>query len=56
VSTKGYVPLALTKKGWRCAERIHPSVNDAAVGFRRRDADWCDRDGRAPRSFAKSLF
>ena len=30
-------------------------VLNTASGFRRRDADGCDRDGRAPLSFAKAL-
>ena len=36
------------QKPSRCAERIQLRVKDTAVGFRRRDADGCDRDGRAP--------
>ena len=49
-------PLLLTTncakspKLWRCVDRIQPRANDTAVGFRRRDADGCDRDGRAPLS------
>ena len=35
-------------KPWSCVERVPLRVNDAEGGFRRRDADGCDRDGRAP--------
>ena len=35
-------------KPWSCVERVPLRVNDAEAGFRRRDADGCDRDGRAP--------
>src|SRR5256712_8799550 len=41
---------AKSPKLWRCADRINPRVYAIAVGFRRRDADGCDRDGRAPLS------
>src|SRR6266705_190645 len=41
---------AESPKYWPCADRIHPRKKDTAVGFRRRDADGCDRDGRAPLS------
>src|SRR5712692_3146967 len=33
---------------WQWAEGIHRRVNSTALRFRRRDADGCDRDGRAP--------
>ncbi len=39
-------------KDYRWAESIHRRVRKTAVGFRRGDADGCDRDGRAPLCFA----
>jgi hypothetical protein len=41
------------QKPSRSAERNRPGLDRAAAGFRRRDADGCDRDGRAPLSLAK---
>src|SRR6266446_9584863 len=36
-----------------CEKRLPPWLDDRADGFRRRDADGCDRDGRAPQASAK---
>src|SRR6266446_8285013 len=36
-----------------CEKRLPPWLDDRADGFRRRDADGCDRDGRAPQASAR---
>ncbi len=40
-------------RDYRWAESIHRRVRKTAVGFRRGDADGCDRGGRAPLCLAK---
>ena len=42
-------------KDYRWAESIHRRVRKTAVGFRRGDADGCDRDGRAPQAPPRNL-
>ena len=43
-----------TPKHYRCAENIQHRAHDMPLRFRRRDANGCDRDGRAPpRSWAR---
>ena len=45
--------IAQSAKAYPPAKRIRTKVNDTAFGCRRRDADGCDRDGRAPLCFAE---